>query len=118
MMMHDKDEMADVDALLAAAAGNRTTPVGLSARVLADADQVQPRAQRRAERRWRPSWAALLGGWQGLGGLAAATCAGFWIGISPPQVLPDPAALVLGDQDAGYAILADHSGFGWDMEEG
>jgi hypothetical protein len=35
----------------------------------------------------------LLGGWRGLGGLATAAIAGVWIGIAPPDNLPDPIDL-------------------------
>lgn len=38
----------------------------------------------------------LLGGWLGMGGLAAATLAGLWIGIMPPAGVGDLAAGVLG----------------------
>lgn len=122
MTMHDKDfgdDRAGLEQLFAAAAENRAPPAALSARVLADADRLQPRAAKRPERRARPFWASVLGGWQGLGGLVAATCAGFWIGVSPPSGLPDPAALVIGSQlDADFEILTGLSAFGWDVEEG
>lgn len=36
----------------------------------------------------------LLGGWMGLSGLAAASLVGLWIGIAPPDVLPDPAGWI------------------------
>lgn len=32
----------------------------------------------------------LLGGWRGMGGLAAAAVTGLWIGIAPPSGVPDP----------------------------
>ncbi len=63
----------------------------LMARILADAE-----AARRLAAVARPSeglWArlgAMLGGWQGIGGLATATAAGLWIGYAG---LADPAEL-------------------------
>lgn len=40
---------------------------------------------------------AVLGGWTGMGGLAAATLAGVWIGVAPPNGLPDPLDIVSGN---------------------
>ncbi len=121
-MTDDDKAMAVLDDLLRDAAEKPPAPpAGLTARVLADADRVQPQAARPERRlgarggsaRWLP------GGWQGLGGLVAATCAGFWIGISPPEVLPDTGAVLFGYEtvdSSGFATGAD--GFGWDAEEG
>lgn len=48
----------------------------------------------------RPSlWqqiSSALGGWQGMGGLAAACAVGLWLGFAPPVVLGDPVATALG----------------------
>ena len=63
--------------------------------------------------------ARAFGGWPALGGLAAATCAGFWIGFSPPAAIPDAGSLLLGGEDITLDdSMADLSGFGWDIEEG
>lgn len=35
-----------------------------------------------------------LGGWAGLSGLATAALAGVWIGLSPPDLFPDPLTIV------------------------
>lgn len=119
MTMHDKDDMAELEALFAEAAGNRAPPAELSARVLRDAEHMQPRPAQRPQQRGLLLWARIFGGWQGVGGLVAVTCAGFWIGVSPPSGLPDAAALVMGNHlDASFEVLTDVSAFGWDMDEG
>lgn len=74
----------------------------LMARILHDADRVQPASPRmpqpRAERPGR-LWFRALGGWAGFGGLAAAAATGFWIGYLPPEVLA-PYVPALGAEDA------------------
>ena len=120
--MTDQDRSTNrLDSLLQEAARSRDdVPAALTSRVLADAARVQserPVAPGPVRRRRSFSW--LPGGWQGLGGLVAATCAGFWIGVSPPDLLPDTGAVLLGydvSETAGFAGGAD--GFGWDAEEG
>ncbi|WP_050931423.1 hypothetical protein [Aestuariivita boseongensis] len=47
-----------------------------------------------------------LGGWQGMGGLAAASAAGLWIGISPPALLDEPLRQAMGAQST-LETLAD-----------
>ncbi len=107
----DKTDTA-LEALFEAA---RVTPPkpseALMDRLLADAVALQPAALPRG---WR-YWFDQLGGSAGLGGLVTATCVGFWIGIAPPEALPDVGALVLG---AEASSEADTYGFGWDIEEG
>lgn len=39
-----------------------------------------------------------LGGWTGLGGLATTCAAGVWIGLAPPDFLPDPVGLIFQQQ--------------------
>ncbi|SLN28220.1 hypothetical protein ROA7023_00944 [Roseisalinus antarcticus] len=83
---------------------NQTPSDALMARIMADAAAELPR---RAGVAGDPSAAgrtgiastiwALLGGWAGAGGLAAATVAGLWIGVAPPAGLTDLAAGVLGE---------------------
>lgn len=61
----------------------------------------------------------LLGGWPAMGGLALATCAGVWIGVSPPALLPDPAAYLLSSEEAAtYETMILNPGAAWDAEEG
>ena len=83
----------------------------LMARVLADAQALQPVAPE-AGQGWS-GWLALVGGLPALGGLVTATCVGFWIGVAPPEALPDLGAWVMGTE-----ADAEVYGFGWDIEEG
>ncbi|MFK7835387.1 MAG: hypothetical protein AB8B60_04140 [Sulfitobacter sp.] len=100
----------------AARAAPPQVPEALMARVLADAQATQPRPK---VSRWGARLAG-LGGVPGLGGLALATCVGFWLGVAPPQGLPDLAGAMLGvetETDDSLDALG-LSGFGWDIEEG
>ena len=52
-----------------------------------------------------------------MGGLAAAACAGFWIGVSPPESGFDPGLLLVPEVE----ILEEAEmlfAFGWDVQEG
>ena len=88
----------DLDDLLAQVAQNQPqVPRDLMARVLIDADQMQPKpgAAPRAG-----VWAALMdmiGGWPAVGGIAMAGVAGLWIGVAPPNSLETVTSAVLGD---------------------
>ena len=123
MTQDSKDNDAGLDGLFARAAeAAPDLPEGLEARVIADAlrmqsDLAEPRRPHR-----RSTLSRILsniGGWPAAGGLAAATCAGFWLGFSPPASLPDAGNLLLGgDAVAGYDDIAELSGFGWDLGEG
>ncbi|WP_299678993.1 hypothetical protein [uncultured Roseobacter sp.] len=99
----------------AARAAPPQVPKALMARVLEDAQEAQAPVR-------VPIWTRLgevLGGWQGLSGLAAATCAGLWIGWSPPQALPDAGALIFGYGSTELlSNTAELTSFGWDLEEG
>ena len=95
----------DLEQMFAAARVQRDAlPETLGARMLADAALVQ--AERQAEApapaAARPGiWAQLragLGGWTGMSGLATACAAGVWIGLAPPDFLPDPVGLVYQQQ--------------------
>ncbi|MEL7099988.1 MAG: hypothetical protein AAGM84_14275 [Pseudomonadota bacterium] len=107
----DGRQMDELDKMLERAR-DAEVPTGLMGRVLEDALAVQP-VPRPAP---QPVWARLreaVGGWQGVGGLALATCAGFWIGVAPPDYLPGAAQDLLG---AEYAA-ADVGAFGWALED-
>jgi hypothetical protein len=104
------DGMAELDALLAgAAAAPVEMPDQLMAAILADAARVQAEQQAVAvavpARRPRlvQLWQA-IGGWPGLGGLATACAVGLWIGLAPPQFLPDPVALAADSSAAAAAV--------------
>ncbi|OBY28390.1 hypothetical protein A9D60_11525 [Leisingera sp. JC1] len=105
--MADTDKsLQELDGLFAEA--RSTPPVlpdHLSAAILADAARVQPEYQP-AEPARQPLWRQLaeaLGGWPALGGLAAASAAGLWIGLAPPSFMPDPVALA-GYEDSSTAF--------------
>ncbi len=116
--------MKALDALLHEAAGEDVQlPDGLTSRVLADARDVQADrgkavAKPQRERFFARLQAIMPGGWPGAGGLVAATCAGFWIGISPPAALPDPgSALFETGTVTAWDGPVDLAGFGWAVEE-
>jgi hypothetical protein len=116
MTDENKRDDGSLDALLQEAAVERSLPPGLMARVLADAQALQPALTPRQ----RPFAALIevLGGWPGVGGLAAASCAGFWIGISPPAGVPDAGDLIFGAAAPAALEEIDLAGFGWAIEEG
>lgn len=122
MTDREKPVSFDVDALLAEAARNQPeVPTGLAARVMQDADRLQPKVlqSQRPPMSLFARLGAALGGWPAVGGLAAASCAGFWIGFSPPDTMLDAGALLVNQtQGAFYEEAAELSGFGWDLEEG
>ncbi|WP_439154780.1 hypothetical protein [Yoonia sp.] len=95
-MTDEKDDMLDD---LFAVARMQTPQPGdaLMARVLADAAGA-PAPQRVVD---HPGlWAQLcnaLGGWPAVGGLAAATVAGIWVGVAPPSSIENLATSVIGD---------------------
>jgi len=101
-MTNDRDTDM-LDAAFAAARTSAPAPSDdLLNRIMMDADAVLNNAERmRTPPRIRPSWREMLfdaiGGWPSLGGLAAATVAGLWIGISPPAVLGDYSVLLSGE---------------------
>lgn len=118
-MMSDKDHNDDIqiEALFEdARAHPPAVPDALMARILADATSAQPPA---TSWRWR-NWFAAFGGLPALGGLVTATCVGFWMGVAPPDLLPDLAGAVMGvetTQDTDFEGLGI-SGYGWDIGEG
>ncbi|UWQ82491.1 hypothetical protein [Leisingera caerulea] len=101
--MADTDKaLEELEDLFAAARSQRPgMPAPLNAAILADAAREQAgfRAARPERAVRQPLWRQLIeaiGGWPAMGGLAAASAAGLWIGIAPPSFVPDPVAL------AGY----------------
>ncbi|WP_072793703.1 hypothetical protein [Cognatishimia maritima] len=111
-----------LDALFAEAADFAPTPSdALMARVLADAEAFQPAAAEPMARRSQRSWRVFLdviGGWQGAGGLVAATLAGVWIGFvgSDSVLLQDGQILLEGETDYYLSDLAGD--FSFDIGEG
>lgn len=100
--MTDPDDRM-LDDLFAQARAQAPQPDdALMARVLADAaEQSAPVSSPVSSPIHQPGfWARLsdaLGGWPALGGLAAATVAGVWVGIAPPAGVEDLAASLIGD---------------------
>ena len=105
----DKD-LNDLEALFAKARqAPPAMPQALNMRILEDAAEVQ--AERRAAgslkilqqvsegsfavfaRRLWGQFSGAVGGWPTMGGLAAASAAGLWIGLAPPSFMPDPVLL-------------------------
>lgn len=95
-MTDQRDDMLD-DIFAQARAQTPQPSDALMARVLAGAAPDVASARARS----RPGlWARLsdtLGGWPAISGLAAATVAGVWIGIAPPDSVENLAASVIGD---------------------
>ncbi|MDW4496619.1 hypothetical protein R5H30_01390 [Sulfitobacter sp. D35] len=120
-----KDDIAGLDALFAAARAAPPEPsADLAARVLADARAAQ--GSRRFEPATRQDRSGLgnrlrqaLRGWRAAGGLAVAVCAGFWIGVSNPAMVPGVETVLYGDAAVdAEAELMDLTGLGWQIEEG
>lgn len=115
-MVTDREDMADtdLDMLLDDMARLNADPSPeLLGRVLDDALAMQPLPHVHDS----PNVVSIFGGWTGLSGLAAAACAGFFIGFSPPAMIQDPVSLLLGDEISMLDTDASISGFGWDLEE-
>lgn len=100
----DRDDEALEDFFKAGRADAPDLGPDLMARILADAAAQQPAPvpaagtlQGTPRGRGGFGWFAdLIGGWPAMGGLAAATVAGVWIGAAPPAALEDMATGVLG----------------------
>ena len=81
-------------------------PADLGERMLADAFAVQAGISGHAVRRPFAAngfWTQLseaLGGWYGIGGLAAACATGVWLGFAPPQGIPDLVGLLVQSETA------------------
>lgn len=117
-MMNDKNTMdQELEALFERARmAPPKVPDGLMERVLLDAESLQDTPSTG----WLVRVFAALGGAPGMGGLITATCVGFWLGVAPPDGLPDLAGSLLGMDEI---VVADAGGdgiygFGWDIEEG
>ena len=70
----------------------------LIARVLAGATVPQSARQPAPRRSLGQQVLDLLGGWTAVSGLVTATCAGVWIGVSPPASVQDYTATYFGDE--------------------
>lgn len=87
------DGEAELERALAAARAHPPEPSGdFMARLMADAeaavpDAAAPAAARPARRGWLARAVAVIGGWPVVAGLAAAACAGLWIGVTAPAAV-------------------------------
>ena len=87
----------------------------LMARVLADADALQPEPQVISNPRSSQPRASLwdmIGGWPALTGVAAAGVAGLWLGIAPPTSIDQWTASILGNTTSVSFLLDDTDWFG------
>lgn len=115
MNMADKRvQDQELDALFAAARDDtaQAPSSDLMARILADAEAMQPKPAAQPRRRggFVSGILSTIGGWPSLGGLAAATVAGVWIGFSAtPTLLPDGIAGLVGDTNTDYLAYLDTS---------
>lgn len=111
-MADTEKALQDLEDLFAAArAEPPAVPEYLHAAILADAAREQPGAQPDVPARpaRQPLWQQLIeaiGGWPALGGLAAASAAGLWLGLAPPAFVPDPVALA-GYEDSSAEVPYD-----------
>lgn len=123
-MTHDRktphDAPAWVDDLLqdVSDAPMAEAPPELMARVLGDAMTALPApgGQVAAVPLWRQMVQG-LGGWMAVGGLAAATVAGFAVGLNGIDATGMDALFSTGT-DEFYESQMGLSAYGWDLEEG
>jgi len=90
-------------------------PPALEARILADAQAVRP--AKGALGFWRDRWHR-WGGMPALGGMVSATVVGFWLGIAPPEGLPDLAGQLVGTPQQAALAQDEEAGvdlFGTDL---
>lgn len=107
-MKNNQTNSVDLDALFAAEIDAPIAPSSeFLARVMGDADRIQSEfSSSQAESVsgnsiWQ-SLVAAIGGWTTVAGLATATVAGVWIGVSPPSGLDILTDTVLGES-FGYS---------------
>lgn len=106
MKMADQDKELE-NLFSQARTGRDAFPDDLAVRIETDAEAVRlERLAKTSRSKWRLRLGA-IGGWQGLGGLVAASAAGVWIGFTAPTFLPDPAEYFV-SQEATY-LIADLS---------
>lgn len=93
MMTNEPDDMI-FEALVKDARRHQPEPSdALLGRIMMDADNVLAQRARTGSVSGSRSLGAILlaalGGWTALSGMAAATVAGLWIGVAPPEALSD-----------------------------
>lgn len=95
--MTDRAEKNLDDLLVQAALQKPDVPADLMARVLIDADQMQPQATSAQPAGLWDTLLEMIGGWPAVGGIAMAGVAGLWIGVAPPTGFETITSTVLGD---------------------
>lgn len=119
--MTDNRDLDQLDALFGEARADAAQDLApsddLMARLLSDAANEMPR--RMGEVSGAADGQGLvarilagLGGWAAVSGLAAATVAGVWIGVAPPDAID----AVLSGGEVSVSILPDLGGFDLDVE--
>jgi len=113
------EEDALLDGLFAAAKDDpaMAPTADFMARVLADAEAAMPEPAviaapvKAAPVPWMAKLVALLGGWQSVSGLAAATVAGVWIGVAagPAMLQSDIGTSLIVSSDETYLAALDAS---------
>ena len=88
--------LARIEADAFAAQATRTAPLSASVPVAAPAREG-----------WLAQLWSAIGGWPSLAGLATATVAGVWIGISPPAALSAQAAVFTGQASDSASLESD-----------
>lgn len=102
------DNETELDLLFAQARNDRASiPDALIVRMQTDAEAVRlarlAPSSAKCPRGLLRRLADGLGGWQGMGGLLAASVTGVWIGFAAPAFLPDPANYLM-TQDTTYLV--------------
>ena len=119
MTRPEDDSDAWLDADLAALKDMKLPSDAFLASLTTQALVAQPMSQARVS---RPSVMRqildTIGGWGGLSGLAMATCVGFAVGLSGPEVFDTTLGGVLDLSNLGGGSEFTTSAFGWDFEEG
>lgn len=115
----------DLDALFAEAALTRAEPsAGLSARILMDADRLQPKPQPLARPvilakphggffGWYTGFADVLGGGRAVAGLSLAGLTGLYLGMAQPEPVQSLTSLMSGTTTVEQMDFLPASGTLW-----
>lgn len=121
MIMTDfeSETQGDLGGIFAAAKREiHDLPIGLMDRILVDANTVQEGfvvvlPDRAASSGLFRGLRDMLGGWPAMAGLTVACATGIWLGVSPPDALPDPFEIAGLLQDDLDMFDADGLTAGW-----
>ena len=115
--MNNMDSDNGLEALFEQARAHPPRPSeALMARIMADATAAQAQPLGFVDR--LRALLHKLGGGPTVSGLITASCLGFWLGVAPPDGLPDLAGQILVQQSDTAYEATDLAGFGWDQDEG